>query len=72
MRSASERIGLPSGSQVSLFVVLVGPDLSTTILNVLSGSSDTCWLTHVEIKSRKLKLTSFFEESGGGKGREVR
>ena len=46
VRSSSERIGLPSCSQMSLLVVLVGPDLVPPVLHVFPSSPDTCWLTH--------------------------
>merc|ERR1719270_200140 len=47
VRSSSEGIGLPSCSQVSLLVVLVRPDLGPPVLDVLTGSSDTCRLAHI-------------------------
>ena len=40
VRSTSEGIGLPAGSQMGLFVVQIGPSLNTTILDVFSGGSD--------------------------------
>merc|ERR1719220_3239565 len=40
VRSSSEGIGLPSCSQVSLLVVLVGPDLVPPVLHVLPRSGD--------------------------------
>ena len=46
VRGSTEGIGLPSGSQVSLFVVLVGPDLVPPVLHVFPSSPDTCWLAH--------------------------
>merc|ERR550539_868007 len=44
--SSSEGIGLPSCSQMSLLVVLVGPDLVHPVLHVFSSSPNSCWLTH--------------------------
>ena len=41
VRGSTERIGLPSGSQVSLFVVLVGPDLVAPVVDVLTGGLDS-------------------------------
>lgn len=42
--STSEGIGLPSGSQMSLLVVLVGPTLVATVVHMLPGSAQTSWL----------------------------
>jgi hypothetical protein len=49
VRSASEGVGLPAGSEVSLFVVEIGPSLDATVLDVLAGGPDTCGLTHVVV-----------------------
>ena len=46
VRSSSEGVGLPAGSEVSLFVVEIGPSLDPTVLHVLPGGPDTCGLTH--------------------------
>lgn len=37
----TEGIGLPSGTQMSLLVVLVGPTLVATVVHMLSGSTQT-------------------------------
>jgi len=42
--STSEGIGLPSGTQMSLLVVLVGPTLVATVVHMLPGSAQTSWL----------------------------
>lgn len=39
--STTEGIGLPSGTQMSLLVVLVGPTLVATVVHMLSGSTQT-------------------------------
>lgn len=53
VRSTSKGIGLPSGAQVSLLVVLVGPDLPPAVLHVLPGGPDTCGLAHFRLFSCK-------------------
>jgi hypothetical protein len=45
MRCASERIGLPACSQMSLLVILVGPTLVTSVDFVFASSSDSAWFT---------------------------
>lgn len=42
--STSEGISLPSGAQMSLLVVLVGPTLVATVVHMLPGSAQTSWL----------------------------
>ena len=68
VRSASEGVGLPSGSQMGLFVVLVGPDLGAAVLDVLTCGPQTPGLTHVAKFGFKLKLTNFTGARRGGKG----
>ena len=46
VRGSTEGIGLPSCPEMSLLVVLVGPDLVPPVLHVFSSSPDPCWLTH--------------------------
>lgn len=41
VRSASEGVGLPSGAQVSLLVVFIGPSLVPAVVHVLSGGPQT-------------------------------
>lgn len=45
VRCASEGIGLPACTQVSLLVVLVGPALVASVDFMLASSSDTAWFT---------------------------
>ena len=66
MRSASERIGLPSCSQVSLLVVEISPDLITAIFHVLTSSSESTGLTHFVLEN----LRSGFVKYQTGKGRK--
>merc|ERR1719186_1484288 len=47
VRGSSERIGLPSCSEMSLLVVLVSPDLVAPVLDVLTSSTDSGWLSHL-------------------------
>lgn len=51
--SATEGIGLPSCTQMSLLVVFVSPTLVTTMVDVLSGCAETSWFTWKKIKIRK-------------------
>ena len=48
VRSTSEGIGLPAGSQVSFLVVQISPSLDTTIFHVLASGPNTGGLTHLE------------------------
>lgn len=51
--SATEGIGLPSCTQMSLLVVFVSPTLVTTMVDVLSGCTETSWFTWKKRKIRK-------------------
>lgn len=42
--STTERIGLPTCSQMSFFVVFVSPTLITTVVDVFSRGTETSWL----------------------------
>ena len=48
MGSASKRIGLPAGSQVSFLVVKISPDLVAAILHVLTRGTESTGLTHCD------------------------
>lgn len=65
MRSSSERIGLPTGSQMGFLVIFVSPDLVTAIVHVLTSSTKTTWLTHFE---KTEKVSSFTNKTSTGKG----
>ena len=65
MRSSSERIGLPTGSQMGFLVIFVSPDLVTAIVHVLTSSTKTTWLTHFE---KTEKVSSLTNKTSTGKG----
>merc|ERR1712211_51157 len=65
VRSSSERIGLPTGSQMGFLVIFVSPDLVTAIVHVLTSSTKTTWLTHFE---KTEKVSSFTNKTSTGKG----
>ena len=46
VRGATERIGLPSGAQMRLLIVEIGPDLGPTVLHVLTGRLQSSRLAH--------------------------
>lgn len=52
--SASKWIGLPSCSQVGLFVVQISPSLNPSILDVFSCGPDTRGFTHDEKFDREV------------------
>ena len=56
MGSTAERIGLPSCTQISLFVIFVGPTLVATMIDVFSGCSQTSWFTCVKTKNTLIKF----------------
>merc|ERR1719452_367387 len=48
MTGTSERIGLPSGSKVGLFVIFISPSLGTSVILVLPCGTDSLRLTHFD------------------------
>ena len=65
MRSSSERIGLPTGSQMGFLVIFISPDLVTAIVHVLTSSTKTTGFTHFE---KIEKVSSFTNKTSTGKG----
>ena len=56
MRSASEWIGLPSCSQMGLFVVEIGPDVVPPVLDVFTGGPDSTRFTHDQIWMKEVEI----------------
>src|SRR5689334_9698209 len=46
VRSSSERVRLPDGSQVSLLVLLIGPSVIATVQPQVASSPDSTWFTN--------------------------
>ena len=71
VRSASKGIGLPSCSKMSLFVVKIGPDVLTTVLDVFAGGTDSTRFTHDDKKvENEQKINSCSLDNAPGKGRK--
>merc|ERR1711915_183024 len=59
VRSTTERIGLPSCSQVSLLIVEISPDLITAIFHMLTSSSESTGLTHFVLENLRSGLVKY-------------
>uniref|UniRef100_T1IUW1 Uncharacterized protein n=1 Tax=Strigamia maritima TaxID=126957 RepID=T1IUW1_STRMM len=53
--SATERIGLPSGAQMSFFEIFIVPTLFTTVITMFPGSSQTSRFTYTKKEKKRVE-----------------